>query len=65
MVSSNERADVCDGRLHLEEVQPVVDVGVRAHRRAGEVWHHVELHLARLQHEHATQPWNTEGYLAA
>lgn len=55
MVSRDESADVCDGRAHLEEVQPVVHVSVRAQRTAGEVRHHVELHLASAKHEQATQ----------
>lgn len=55
MVAGDQRTDVCDGRTHLEEVQPAIDLGVGADGRRGEVRHHVVLNAPRADHERAAQ----------
>lgn len=55
MVAGDERADVCDGRAHLEVVQPIVNLGVGADGSRGEVRHDVVLDAPLANHERAAQ----------
>lgn len=55
MVAGDERADVHEGRAHLEVVQPGVGLRVAGDGARGEVRHHVVLDAARAQQERAAQ----------
>lgn len=53
MVTGDEGADMRDGCAHLKKMQPVVDLGVGADGRRGEVRHYVMLDAPCANHERA------------